>query len=428
VHAEFHELPPSLVPVVLSETVPAAFNPTPFEAADFAVEWIGPALPGVSVSLGERSLEWVRVADVVVLPRARLVVSAQGIRNGLVTNAGFSQPFQMRGQEGYAAIPVALISGDQNPVEITLDNARKGKLRFVFKPRKAEAASQIAFDTSCSPWRVKATEIKFTNPNQWIYVGCRLVHVQGEKYPTTSLEMFVYWDGAGNTLKVNGNNISESSDGIWPLRVRSGGPVTLTSAGGSVSIAYGIPERDRYAFLGLGIGPYTYKFETTKGTINSVIPLTTIYASYFITEYFRLVAFDATAIYNQWYTDFGLYMYTMSLRTLDNRLTMSLLLGAHTLVFPANGQTYVRPSAPQGIEFIYRDAFKKAHNISLGAFLYPQISGRSYSNIWLRWGSSSLFVELNYLSWREKIGVPDEEPVYTKSVGISVGIPIARFL
>src|SRR3954469_9950238 len=64
-------LPPSLAFEAMSETMPTAFAPAEFSAEDFALEWEGPPLPGVEVRLQGRSREWVRVQDVLVLPRAR---------------------------------------------------------------------------------------------------------------------------------------------------------------------------------------------------------------------------------------------------------------------------------------------------------------------------------------------------------------------
>ena len=97
-------------------------------------------------------------------------------------------------------------------------------------------------------------------------------------------------------------------------------------------------------------------------------------------------------------------------------------------MFRSNDQHYLRPGGPQGIEIVYRDAFKRAHNFSVGAFAYPPINDRSYYNVWLRWGTGKFFGELNFISWREKAGTYDSQTVFNRSMGVSFGFPLFRFL
>ena len=51
-------------------------------------------------------------------------------------------------------------------------------------------------------------------------------------------------------------------------------------------------------------------------------------------------------------------------------------------------------------------------------------NGKSYYNTWIRYGSTAIFGEVNYLGIRDTI---DGDSVYARSVGFSVGFPIARF-
>src|SRR4051812_40379634 len=75
-------LPPSLAFEALSETMPTAVEPAAYSAEDFTLEWDGPAIPGVSAGLQARSLEWVRVQDVLVMPRARVRLYAERAAKG----------------------------------------------------------------------------------------------------------------------------------------------------------------------------------------------------------------------------------------------------------------------------------------------------------------------------------------------------------
>ncbi|MEK6579265.1 MAG: hypothetical protein AABZ55_08585, partial [Bdellovibrionota bacterium] len=68
--AYIHLLPKDLTSVVLSESVPTAFAPSSFEAEDFTIAWDGASPASSKVKLLSGSLEWVRVADFLVIPRA----------------------------------------------------------------------------------------------------------------------------------------------------------------------------------------------------------------------------------------------------------------------------------------------------------------------------------------------------------------------
>ena len=71
------------------------------------------------------------------------------------------------------------------------------------------------------------------------------------------------------------------------------------------------------------------------------------------------------------FSDFGVYMLIEQLKTLDDRLTVNLLLGAHLLMFRANDKYFVRFSAPQGVEVGFQDFLKKNYKLGIGGFFYP---------------------------------------------------------
>src|SRR4051794_16092167 len=67
-------LHPSVMEEVLSETVATAFAPNSINIEDYSLEWSGAALSHVKFSLVPGSLQWVRVQDVLTIPRGRLEV------------------------------------------------------------------------------------------------------------------------------------------------------------------------------------------------------------------------------------------------------------------------------------------------------------------------------------------------------------------
>lgn len=417
-------LPPSLAPLVLSDTVPFAFRPVDFGAEDFVIEWAGTPIPGVEFRLGEESIEWVRVVDAMVLPRARLILKARGFEGGVVTNAGFSQAF-VRNAEGAlgAEMPLALFSGDLNAIEVAMlrdQSEVRGRLRVRFRPKK-ENRGRILIDSTCSPHSVRVKTGTIPD-DSWMYVGCRMVYVEGERHPAGSLEMLVFWDGVGQEIAFDGVRIASSSVSLWPLRLRHApGLVRL----GEAELAYSLPERVRMAAVGLGIGPYQYTFRGNGQSVDTIAPVATIYGSYFINERMRIALFNAIAVHEKYFSDMGLYLVIEQIRAIDERFSLNLLLGVHALAFRFRNNTFFRPSAPQGAEAIFRDFLVRSHNLGVGAFIHPVIFDRAYYNIWIRWGKPSFFGEFNYILWREGV---QGSALYNRSVGLSVGFPIARFL
>lgn len=419
-------LPAALPHEVLSEAVPTAFAPTSFEAADFQVEWDGNSIPGVSFSLGNKSLEWVRASELLVLPRARLLLTVTDVESGRLTHAGFSYVLVAENGVARAELPVALISSERNPVEVRILRGGKeigGKLKFRFKPRSKSSGARVFRDASCSRFGITTESMDFKD-DEWAYLGCRLILAEGNDFRTAALELYLFWDNVGQEIKVGGVTTHATALSVWPMRLSAKPGHALFGAGDSrLKVNYRIQDRMHLGFLGVGIGPYQYYYNGIGKSVNSIKPIITLYGSFFITESARLVAFDATAMSEGGYTDFGFYLNYENFKILDRRLAINLLLGAHVIGFRAEGKTYVLVGAPQGLEMIFSDAFLKGYNLSVGGFLYPRIAGKSYNNVWLRWGGK-FFAEANFIQWEEHV---QEQRVYSKSVGLSFGFPFAQF-
>ena len=425
-----HQIPKSLVPALLSESVPFAFTPDDFRVEDYKVEWLGKPIKGVSFHLGKESLEWVRVHTVLVLPRGRLIVHAKNVENGKLSNIGFNQSFDVDDKNnGVAQIPVALISGKKNHIEVTVNRNGKmqvGHLVVRFDPRSHKHSTVIS-DTTCSRFKVSA-EVEKIDEDSWIYLGCRLVYVQGEEHMTASLELFIFWDNVGQTIKIDDVETASTTDSLWPMRLRSRpGKVRLSSGDQNVTIKYSVPDRMHYGFIGMGLGPYGYYYSSDTDVLaSSYVPLLTLYGSFFINEAMRIVMFNATAFHSNFYTDTGVYFLIEQVRSIDERFSVNILLGSHVIGFKTQDfGTQFKLGGPQGVEMVFRDFLMKGKNVSLGAFLLPVVNGKSYINTWVRWGGSSLFWEINYISWREQI---NNQNFYSRSFGLSVGMPIGFFL
>jgi hypothetical protein len=426
--ASIQALPRKLGLETLSESVPTAFAPGNLTISDFAVEWDGAAPAGVRLSLGRESLEWVRVAETLVLPRARLRVEIDGASGGAVSSLGSFQPVAPSGPGSSAAeIPIALLSGPEDRIAIRFSRSgviESHDVRVVFRP--SPKADTVLIDPSCSPFGLKATLQGQKTSAGWVFLGCRLIHGQGDRYRTASVELLAYWDGSA-AARLGDVPVEPIQPGLWSFRLRrEPGFLDLVSTapgGPALHIGYEAPDRVSLLSFGAGVGPYSYSFQAPQGSTGRVVPLVTLYGSLFITEANRLVAFDATPIASQAYTDLGVYLTNESFRALDRRVIFNLMLGAHALAFRDGPDEVTRFGAPQGFELIYRDALMSNRNASVGAFIYPPISGKLYYNAWVRWGSPSFFAEMNYLAWQEKFG---DDRVYSRSFGFSVGFPLFR--
>jgi hypothetical protein len=426
--ASVHALPSDLAREVLSESVPTAFAPADLATVDFAAEWVsekGRPTAGEARILVD-SLQWVRVSEVLVLPRARLRITLPANVIGSVTSGGYGQALAAEANRSVAEVPVALLSGDAYAVRVDWTDGKVShfdRIRIRFRPGLANHA-RVLRDTTCSPFQLAPIAVQLTDA--WAYLGCRLVQVQGPAGRTAALEVLVYWDGANDGLALGQVPLPPRLPSVWGLTLRSRpGHVTLTHAKDRIELAYRLPERVHLGTIGLGIGPYGYRFEAPQGSSSGVVPLITLYGSYFITEETRIVAFDATPVARRTYTDFGIYLNNESFRSLDRRLAFNLMLGAHVLVFGRPGGNVFQLGAPQGVELVFRDAFARNANLAAGAFIYPPIQGKLYYNAWLRWGSPAIFGEINYLEWQEKFG---DDRVYSRSLGLSIGFPFLHFL
>lgn len=438
---------PTLPSVVREDpAVPGFLAPNDASAEDYRVEWAGAAIPDVELDIEKGSLQWARVDGVLRLPRGRLAVTAKGVTGGTVTVAGFVQVLSRSEESGEAStrMLIPLVSGDGNPIDIGVVRngvETRGRAVVRYAPRKA-AGDRIYIDTTCSGFGVRAEEAKGGDDDEWIYVGCRNTTAKGTDHRTNSLEIVLFWDGVGHSITVNGVPSESGGDSIWNLRASSSpGFLELAAGDHRVTLRYSLSNFPRKAFLGMGIGPY---FDTFIGTGNdtreTLEPVITVYASYAISPWSRLVMFNATPMRADTYSDTGFYLQKRTSEALDRRVVANVFLGGHFIAFTAEDpfdpqkkkQVFYRTSAPQGVEFTVRDVPRPGYNIIAGGLTNPGIGGTAYYNLWLRWGNPAIFVEINYIGWQELIANPEDEEdtreVELRSIGISIGFPLFKFL
>ena len=426
-------LPGSLVGAALADPSPSAFAPGDLGTEDYTLRNLGavsqpPQPSALLLELVPGSLAWVRVAGTVVVPRAVLRVSAPGASEGQVRVAGVVQPLVVKGGVARAEVPVALL--DTPAAAIDVESLRGGVHRvesfgIAYVPRP-QHRGLIMFDPSCSPHGVRVLQGSIPDAS-WLHIGCRLIRTAYEGRVAATLELYALWSGGHEPFEVEGVPTQPTLETLQVLRVTEArGAVRLRARGRELVLGYLAPERLQAAFVGLGVGPYYYRLHDGRTDLQTILPLVTLYASYSFSDDIRFVYFNATIPDAHGSIDQGLYVWFEQARFLDDRVSLSVLLGGNLLIYPHDSVTRVRVSIPQGVEVAFRDFLFENRNLTGGAFVYPRFEGRAYYNAWLRWGSPQVFGELNYIEWLE----PHDKGGRTRSraFGISFGTPLVRFL
>jgi hypothetical protein len=363
------------------------------------------------------------VAEYLLAPRARIRIS---LREG-------AEPWESISIRGAGAVvsagpgtslefPAALAARDSSTMEVSVRQAgkvRKASLHFAYRGKTG-----VYIDPSCSGHLPEVSGSDGILPGQWAYFGCRTVRTRDGLSDVPAVELYMHWVGSKGPIRVNGIETEPAAPGVWVFRMapQRSRFEFLDASGSRFTAGFSISPRLSYATLGLGIGPYGYHLSDPGKTVTRIHPIATVYGSYFLTDSSRMVFFDAYAPGSSWFNDFGIYFNNESSRTLDNRLNVNILLGFHIIGFRASSGVAYRLGVPQGFELIFKDAFFRRYNASVGGFFYPPIAGKSYYNAWLRYGKAGLFAELNYFAWSE-LG-PAQEQVYSRSLGICVGAPL----
>jgi hypothetical protein len=425
--AQVAPLPPSLAQEALSEHAPSAIAPADFDAADFVLERTGGDEPGAHVWLERGSVQWVRVSKWMVVPRALLVVNAPGATGGRVSHAGFSHPLTPSGPTARALVPVVLLASEGATVDVAVVRGNvhtRVSYEVRFRPRP-QHRGRLFVDSSCSGSGVHAAAGELA-PDSWMHVACRMVRTARGDGTSPTLELYVVWDQPGGPVTFNGAVTDARIPALYTYRVTRGpGSVRLGAGGHALTLAYFLPMEYHAGFVGAGVGPYYYAYDRPEREFKTVAPVLTVYAAYSFTPAARAVFFNATTFHRHGFSDSGLYLWTESTRFFDERISFNILLGANLLVYHRVNKFVWRINAPQGIEFIFRDFLARNRGLTVGGFLYPDISGSAYYNAWLRWGSPRFFGEINYLYWREPF---DSGPTKTQTLGVTFGMPLFRFL
>ncbi|MBS1961847.1 MAG: hypothetical protein JST04_06500 [Bdellovibrionales bacterium] len=414
---------------LLDDPFPAAAEPV--KALPTFYRWKGVEdLPaGAKLEWDEHSTQWSRIDERIVLPRARVKIEIPGVDGVLVSTWERTTPLRLSTKGSwFGEVMVPLVSGEASKLSVWV---RKGKTEKEY-PLTLERvgggeADSVGIDHSCSPWGVELVRRGAPSSRPALaLVDCRLVRSESADGLLAALDLFLFLDGSGDTMKMNGSTVKAEAPSLFRFRLypQNQAVILESATGDSFELRYRIPTKLNRGFLGVGIGPYRYHLAAPNTDFETNAGVFTLYGSYQFSETVKFTAFNATAIHKNYFTDTGLYFKSESAKILDQRVTLYLMLGANFVGFKYGADTQKKWGAPQGFEAVYSDFLSPNHTLVFGAFIYPPIDGKSYYNSWIRYGSGAIFGELNYLSIRNQF---DGESVYVRALGFSLGFPLAKF-
>lgn len=394
--------------------------------------WVGAeSLPaGTRIDFITGSAQWSRIRERIVLPRARIRIEIPGVEGAQIEVQSRLIPLRrsLSGSfVGEAVVP--LISGTPSRILVRVRKNGVDSESAVNLERIPIRTDEFGIDPSCSPWglELSARENPKKEKNGGVIIAdCRMIRGESAEGMVAVLDVLLFVDGSGDSIRVNGVHSKAEAPSLFRLRLSSQAqPFVLeTASGESYSLGTKIPPRLNRGFFGMGIGPYHYKLSAPDTEVDTTAGILTLYGSYQIGETVRLTAFNATSLHRNFFSDTGLYVKTNSVRIFDQRISGYLMLGANVVGYKYRGSTHFNFGAPQGFEATYHDFLSLNRTLTAGGFIYPPIDGKSYYNAWLRYGSPGFFLEMNYLSIRTQF---ESDSVSTRSVGVSIGFPIARF-
>jgi hypothetical protein len=375
---------------------------------------INPRLPfKIKTNLVNKSIQWVRLDDILLSPRARIEILAETeARHLSLRYRGQSILLQDYNQnKSYTQFSIDLFQPDQ--VEVYHQGEKLGEIKILTKQKGRKRSHLI--DYSCSKFQLQIAGLE----NEFLTVGCKEI-IAGE-FGSEKPMLQVYFalsdykilDGSAPPYIVTLNNNATSTISV----INDDGVIK------EFKVKATIPQRYKRLKFALGLGPYSYISQNKTTETDEGWPMAyMLYGKLDINPSTSIKLFDAFITKKTTFNNSGLYLSNDIAKLLDNRVTVNTLLGFQGLYFKAEGNDSADNSMifPQGIEVTYHHPFDlDNYQLVFGAFL-STASDLTYSNIWVRFGKR-VFWELNYIDW-------GDANHYIRTYGLSVGFPLASFL
>ena len=371
------------------------------------------------IRLKKNSIQWIRTEDVLLIPRARLIIDIKAQAEDFnLRYAGHSILPQQKKEMTHIELFVSLFS--KEPIEVIRDGKKIGEIKVEAKSVRTGRNSHL-IDFSCSKYNIETKGLE----NQFLSIGCRSHRIgkMGNEMPMVE----ILWATPNYRLldKSKPPYISIFTNSN-PLKVK----VQNRNEKKVFKIKADIPKRLHRLNIAYGLGPYVFEttFQDEKKDKKEVVidqpiaPALMLYFNYKLDKKNSIRGFDAVVFQESTFNNLGIYYASDLASTLDGKLTFTSLLGVQHLHFKFNNDspTISEPIFPQGLEINYNHAFNiPNYLIGGGAFISPSES-YDYQNIWIRWGKG-IFWELNYIYWAK-------DEFSAKTWGLSAGFFFGGFL
>lgn len=354
------------------------------------------------VVLKKGSIQWIRIEDVLLTPRARIAIYLKGNAQDFTLNYRGKSILMQQNKKTIAQTEFYVSLFQFDKIDIIKKGKKIGDISFYAKKNKSKHRKSTLIDYSCSRSGIKIKGLE----KEYISLGCRMNRVG--KWGKEKPMLEVLWTSANYRLLDN-------SKAPYIAVFMSNNPVKLKVINHNneikeIELSARIPKRLHRLNIAYGYGPYA--FETTYDQdpeldstdllkyTEPVVPAFMLYFNYKVNEDTSIRGFDAVVWKDSVFNNLGIYYASDIGKPLDKKFTITTLLGMQHLYFKFDEgyPTKSEPIFPQGIEFNYRHAFGiENYLINGGAFLSPS-ENIDYQNIWVRWGKT-IFWELNYIYW-----------------------------
>jgi hypothetical protein len=317
-------------------------------------------------------MQWVRLNEVLLMPRAKLKIDLVGTSQDFhlrYLNRSFL--FQQKGDRVYAEVWVSLFRPE--PIEIF----QRGKMFEVINvetTKKNAQASTTLIDYSCAPWHLELSGLE----NDYVSVGCKM-HRSG-KIGSEVPQLEIYWTSSSYRLL-------DLSSPPYVALVTTSEPISFTVTNHQqelkiVTITTKLPHRMPRLRLGFGLGPHQFNSKAEERPERREFTGSYfLYGNLYLAEGISLRAFNAYTKTSAMFNNAGLYYATDIAQLLDKRLTVTTLLGAQILTYDTvRDQRYNEAIYPQGGEFIWHHPFGLKNYRLTGGLFVDLSQAYSYQN------------------------------------------------
>jgi hypothetical protein len=356
---------------------------------------------------GENSLQWIRLNEVLLMPRAKLRLQIPTSESNLHVRY-LNKVYLLQSYEGKAKLDLWVSLFRAEPITI-IKSDKIFEVINISAQKSTESKNSLLIDYSCAQWKLEVTGLD----DDYLSIGCQFHRSGkvGEEIP----HLEILWSAASYRL-------ADNSASPYYASITTSHPVEFEVVNSKnekrkVVIKAQLPKRVKRLKVGFGVGPHQFKTREDLAIEERWTGSYFLYSNLFLAEGVSLRAFNAYTKQDATFNNAGLYYATEISKFLDNRFSFTTLIGAQVLTYKTpNDQSFNEAIFPQGGELVWMHPFGlKNYRLTAGLF-FDLSQTHTYQNNWIRFGTST-FVEVNYIKW-------GKENTQAELWGFSIGFPL----